>query len=60
MSNILDILTLSELNKRENDLLIQLEKVRKEKEKRNNEITDCIEEVDSNKKSVKIKIKVKK
>lgn len=60
MSNVLDILTLSELNKRENDLLIQLEKVRKEKEKRNNEITDCIEEVDSNKKPVKIKIKVKK
>lgn len=55
MSNILETLSLHELNERENNLLNQLKKVKEEKIKRSQE--SYVEEEETKK---KIRIKIKK
>lgn len=58
MSNVLETLSLNELNEREINLLQQIKKVKEEKIKRNNEIQGIInEEEEIKEKKVRIKIR---
>lgn len=58
MSNVLETLSLNELNEREINLLQQIKKVKEEKIKRNNELQGIInEEEEIKEKKVRIKIR---